>query len=105
MRELYIQSFDAENKCLVLNVGEGRVRLVALSDLIDLITLERMEESERLERAEILLKIDKTMGICTKDGDYKLIYISDCLLCPLCLPPNERVDGMICHYEQKIIDK
>lgn len=96
-----IESIDTQNMCLEIDMGQGRTRLMAMSDLIDPYQVERMEEQEKLKD---FMDMEAAMGICTKDEPHKQVTIVNCLQCPFCLPPGERVNGMMCKYERKIND-
>lgn len=94
-----IESIDTLHMCLEINIGQGRTRLMAMSDLIDPYQVERMEEQEKLKD---FMDMEAAIGICTKDDNHKQVNIVQCLQCPFCLPPGERVDGMMCKYERKL---
>lgn len=101
----FVERIDTENKVLECRVCEDRTMLVALTDLIDPYTVERMEEMERLKE---LGELDRGVGFCTKDeNDRKEVQLSDCLMCKFCLPPEERIYGKMCKFNEtkKIIFK
>ena len=100
-----VERVDTENKVLECRAKNGRIMLVALSELIDPYEVERMNEKERLEE---LGELDRAAGFCTKDeNDRKEVQLSDCLMCKFCLPPEERIYGKMCKFNEtkKIIFK
>lgn len=48
-----VLQIDLEHKVLVCNAGGGRIRLVALSDLIDPYEVEQMEAEQKLKELNI----------------------------------------------------
>ena len=101
----FVERIDTENKVLECRVCEDRTMLVALTDLIDPYEVERMEEMERLKD---LGELDRVVGFCTYgDNDCKEVRMADCMMCKFCLPPEERIYGKMCKFNEtkKIIFK
>lgn len=101
----FVERIDTENKVLECRVCEDRTMLVALTDLIDPYEVERMEEMERMKE---LGELDRGVGFCTYgDNDCKEVRLTDCLMCKFCLPPEERIYGKMCKFNEtkKIIFK
>ena len=101
----FVERIDTENKVLECRVCEDRTMLVALTDLIDPYEVERMEEMERMKE---LGELDRCVGFCTYgDNDCKEVRLTDCLMCKFCLPPEERIYGKMCKFNEtkKIIFK
>lgn len=95
----FVERIDTENKVLECRVCEDRTMLVALTDLIDPYEVERMEEMERLKD---LGELDRVVGFCTYgDNDCKEVRLTDCLMCKFCLPPDERINGIMCSFNKK----